>query len=92
MKPLGRRITLTLALLLRPAAALACPICFGVGDGPAADGMNAGITVLLGVTAVVLAGIGVAIVALARRARRYAPPAPVPRLALVARPQHGERA
>src|SRR5262245_64780158 len=91
MKPRGRRIALTLALLLRPAAALACPICFGAGDGPMANGLNAGITVLLGVTAVVLAGIAAAMVGFVRRAQRYAPPAPVPRLALVARPRHEER-
>ena len=39
------------------ATAAACPVCVGVSDSPLASGMNAGVLVLLGVTACVLGGI-----------------------------------
>jgi hypothetical protein len=68
-----RRIpAIGLAAMLWPASAFACPICFGAGDGPMADGLNAGIVVLLGVTVFVLGGFAVGMIGFARRARRYA--------------------
>jgi hypothetical protein len=49
-----------------------CAVCF-VGTDPAArDSLNAGITVLLGVTGVVLAAFGCFFIRLARRARAAA--------------------
>ena len=60
-----------LAALLLPSDILACPVCFGASDAPAAQGMNMAILVLLGVTGGVLAGFIAFIVYLARRARLY---------------------
>jgi hypothetical protein len=55
----------------RVCLSAACPACFGASDSPMAVGMNAGIFVLLGVTAVVLVAIGAVGVMLARRARGF---------------------
>ena len=38
------------------ADALACPVCFGNGTGPMAEGVNMAILALLGITAGVLGG------------------------------------
>jgi hypothetical protein len=52
---------------------MACPVCFGSAADPAVrESMNAGILVLLGVTAVVLACFLRFFVALARRSREAA--------------------
>ena len=52
---------------------MACPVCFGAAADPALrESMNAGILVLLGVTAVVLACFLRFFVALARRSREAA--------------------
>jgi len=67
-----RILAIGLTAGLWPATAMACPVCFGAGDGPMADGLNAGIAVLLGVTVVVLGGFAAGIAGIARRARRYA--------------------
>ena len=48
---------------------MACPVCFGAADPAVRESMNAGIFVLLGVTAVVLACFLRFFVALARRSR-----------------------
>jgi hypothetical protein len=54
---------------------MACPVCFGAAADPALrESMNAGILVLLGVTAVVLACFLRFFVALARRSREVAHP------------------
>ena len=52
--------------------AWACPVCFGAADSPMASGMNAGVFVLLGVTAALLAAIAVVGWRIAGRARRHA--------------------
>jgi hypothetical protein len=66
----GRSVAIAVMLLAAtPSAALACPSCFGAGDGPMASGLNAGIAVLLGVTGLVLAGFAAGIVAFVRRVR-----------------------
>jgi len=66
-----RRLTaIGVAAMLWPNAALACPICFGASDGPMAEGLNAGIAVLLGVTVFVLGGFAAGMIRFARRARR----------------------
>ena len=52
---------------------MSCPVCFGAAADPALrESMNAGILVLLGVTAVVLACFLRFFVALARRSREAA--------------------
>jgi len=49
----GVLIVAILALSAEPV--LACPVCFGASDAPAAQGMNLAIFTLLGVTGSVLA-------------------------------------
>ena len=51
-------------------AILACAACYGNPDAPMTHGLNMAIFTMLGVTAAVLGGIGVAIAYFARRARR----------------------
>jgi hypothetical protein len=65
------RIVLGAALLvaLMPAAH-ACATCFGASDSKMAQGMNLGILTLLGVVAVVLAGLAGFVVTLAVRSTR----------------------
>ncbi len=58
-------------VLLVPELALACPVCFGNSDAPAARGMNQAILAMLGITGVVLSGFIALFVVLARRARLY---------------------
>jgi hypothetical protein len=57
-----RLLALTFALmLLAPAAAEACPICFRDPDSPMTAGVIAGVGTLLSITAGVLAGFAVLI-------------------------------
>ena len=63
------RLVATIVLLGMPRAALACPVCFGENDSPLASAMNLGILAMLGVVVAVLAGFGLFIVNLNRRAR-----------------------
>ena len=51
---------------------MACPVCFGAAEPAVRESVNAGIFVLLGVTAAVLAGFVRFFVSIARRARRIA--------------------
>jgi hypothetical protein len=51
---------------------MACPVCFGGEDTVMRESLNAGIGVLMGVTAIVLAVLGRFIVVLARRSREAA--------------------
>jgi len=51
---------------------MACPVCFGAAEPAVRESVNAGIFVLLGVTAVVLAGFVRFFVSIARRARQAA--------------------
>lgn len=56
---------------------MACPVCFGAAEPAVRESVNAGIFVLLGVTAAVLAGFVRFFVSIARRARladRHEPP------------------
>jgi len=48
---------------------MACPVCFGGDDSLMRESLNAGIGVLVGVTAIVLACFAGFIVRLARRAQ-----------------------
>jgi len=63
------RFIATLVLLAVPRVALACPVCFGENDSPLASAMNLGILAMLGVVVAVLAGFGLFILNLSRRAR-----------------------
>lgn len=48
---LGARVVAAVALVAAASRdALACPVCFGLADGPLAQGSNLGIFALLGVT------------------------------------------
>jgi hypothetical protein len=51
---------------------MACPVCFGGEDTVMRESLNAGIGVLMGVTAIVLSGFARLIVVLARRSREHA--------------------
>jgi len=70
-RPWMIRIVATLALLIAPRAAFACPVCFGQSDSPLAWAVNMGVFVMLGFVAVVLAAFASFFIYLARRARRY---------------------
>ena len=48
---------------------LACAVCMGVSDSRLAQGMNAGVLVLLAVTVTVLAALGAGAFVIARRGR-----------------------
>jgi len=48
---------------------MACPVCFGGEDTAMRESLNAGIGVLMGVTAIVLSGFARFIVMLVRRSR-----------------------
>ena len=56
----GRGVALlaTLLILLAPAVALACPICFQVEDANTVAGVRAGVIVLMSVTVIVLSAVG----------------------------------
>lgn len=58
-----------LALASAPEPALACPVCYGMLEGPLADGTNKAILALLGVTGCVLAGFATFFIYLVKRAR-----------------------
>ena len=62
----------TLALLVAPRLALACPVCFGQTDSPLAAAMNTGIIFMLVVVAGMLASFAAFFIYLMRRARLVA--------------------
>lgn len=51
------------------ATTFACPICFGIDQGPVTEGVRTAVLVLIGVTVSVLAGFGVFITRFVRRMR-----------------------
>ena len=62
----------TIALLIFPTLALACPVCFGNADSAQTKGAQAGIAALLIVTVAVLASIaGFFFIYLRRRIRMF---------------------
>lgn len=65
----GLVVVAMLALSAEPV--LACPVCFGASDAPAAQGMNLAIFTLLGVTGSVLASFAGFIVYLLKRANAF---------------------
>jgi hypothetical protein len=66
------RLVVTVALVLAPRAALACPVCFGQSDSPLAKGVNMGVLFLLGTITAVLIGFASFMIYLARRAKMFA--------------------
>ena len=52
---------------------MSCPVCFGGDDPIVRDGLTAGISVLVGVTLIVLGGFARFIVQLVRRSRHHEP-------------------
>ena len=59
-------------LAVAPSSLLACATCYGDPQSSMTKGLNLGILTLLGVTVLVLGGVGAFIFSLARRARRHA--------------------
>jgi len=59
----------TIAVLLLPRLALACPVCFGESDAPLAKAINLGVVAMLVVVVAVLAGFASFMLYLNRRAR-----------------------
>ena len=57
---------------LFPHAAAACAVCFGAAQADAVQGLQAGILLLLGMVALVFAGVGAFLLAARRRIRRLA--------------------
>lgn len=65
-------VAMTLALLVVPELAVACPVCFGNADSAQTRGAQAGIAALLAVTVVMLASIaGFFFIYLRRRIRMF---------------------
>lgn len=69
-------MAVALTVLLNPAAAQACTVCFGRSDSKLAEGLNWGIFTLLGIVMVVLGAFGVFAYYLARRS--VLSPIPIP--------------
>ncbi|HUJ10408.1 MAG TPA: hypothetical protein VL171_10305 [Verrucomicrobiae bacterium] len=63
--------TIVTLVMAAPRVLLACAVCYGAPDAAQTKGMNMGIVTMLGVTGVVLGGLGGLIICFARRARRY---------------------
>ena len=55
-----------------PDTAAACAVCFGAAQEEAVQGLQAGILLLLGMVALVFAGVGAFLLAARRRIRRLA--------------------
>ena len=55
-----------------PDTAAACAVCFGAAQEEAVQGLQAGILLLLGMVALVFAGVGAFLIAARRRIRRLA--------------------
>lgn len=77
-----RRLFTALLLVAVPRVALACPVCFGRSDSPAAQAINMGIFVLLGMIGAVLAAFAYFMVYLNRRAKLVAKAEPVGQFSL----------
>ena len=71
--PLNVFLTATVVTLVMavPRVLLACAVCYGSPEASQTKGMNLGIVTMLGVTGVVLGGLGGMIICFARRARRH---------------------
>ena len=57
---------------VNPDTAAACAVCFGAAQSEAVRGLQAGILLLLGMVALVFAGVGAFLLAARRRIRRLA--------------------
>ena len=81
MKRADRRFALPVTLCVTgfllldaigPDTAAACAVCFGAAQEEAVRGLQAGILLLLGMVALVFAGVGAFLLAARRRIRRLA--------------------
>lgn len=61
---------------LAPDTAAACAVCFGAAQEEVVQGLQAGILLLLGMVALVFAGVGAFLLAARRRIARGAAPHP----------------
>ena len=59
-----------LCAALAPQPAAACAVCFGTADPASMEGLQAGILLLLGMVALVFAGVGGFLLAARRRIQR----------------------
>lgn len=65
----ARILSSVLLVLLFTESLLACPVCYGASDSPMAEGVNAAIFVLLGITGTVLAAFATFFIYLRKRSR-----------------------
>ena len=72
MRPRLFLLAVTIALLVMPREALACPVCFGAEESHMIDATKLGILVLLGITLVVQGAFVGFFVYLRNRAKRIA--------------------
>lgn len=61
----------SVAVVLLPATAASCPSCFGATDSPLKEGMDMAILAMLGITGMVLGGIGAFFIAMRRRIKKF---------------------
>ena len=64
-----RLFSAVLLVLVLSETLSACPVCYGASDSPMADGVNAAILVLLGITGSVLIAFAAFFVYLRKRSR-----------------------
>lgn len=69
MRALRWPVFLAFLFALLPAAAQACPVCFGAADSSDSQALGIAIVFLLGVLAVVLGGLVAFFICLARRSQ-----------------------
>jgi hypothetical protein len=67
-----RHALVTLAILLAPRVASACPVCFGQSSSPMVEAAKMGVLFMLGVTVVMLGAFATFFIHLRRRARMFA--------------------
>jgi ABC-type Fe3+ transport system permease subunit len=74
MRPMTKKIffyfSAVVLCLMLPQISAACPVCFGTTESNEVKGMEAAITVMLGITGVVLAGISSFFIYMIVRLRR----------------------
>jgi heme/copper-type cytochrome/quinol oxidase subunit 2 len=68
-RSLSAALVATVSVILTTESLHACPVCFRLEDSSTISGVYAAVTVLLGVTTVVLSTFGVFVVRFVKRAR-----------------------
>ena len=79
----------TIAIVLTPGAALACPVCFGDANAPMTIATNNGIWFMLAIVAAMLTAFASFFIYLIRRGRLAARQADVPDARALG-PRHGQ--